>query len=708
MLYNAYSNEAAVMAANYHDIIHDDLFFAGLTAVNPEALMELWGKRRWAVHRNKIPFNPLSGINAKSNDPRTCVLFSDANAALDEYDGVEFLLGDGLCGIDLDHCIDPETGKVNAEALRIVDILDSYAELSPSGTGIHILVRGEMPFTGRQGSRDAAIQIEMYSECRFLTITGDAINNKPIANRTIEIKELADQYFPATDTGKESGTTSAPLDPDNSQKMLLSALEAIDPVDCDYMQWIRIGVGLKEAGLGADVWDYWSSKDPERYSPGECRKKWNTFKDPGQNSSGPGIIIELARENGWEASDVFDADEKDDYFRNKALSELRQMSHLEQASAAGTETEETEHKDESYKKTVQPIDIANIYDCSFSAAELVAMDLPEPEFFIDSFLAEGATILAGPPKIGKSLIAMDIGFKIALGEDFMQRHTDTAPVMIYSLEDSWSRLKGRMIKQGHQCIDPAHSPVFRISAPTFYDGLKESIEEFIAKNGKSLIILDTLQRISPPRIGRVSDYDYYYPFLSEISQIAREGHSSIILIHHTTKAIDENNPFNNILGTTAIQGATDAMVVITRNKKQRQEGKATLHYTGRDALMGEIEIAFNEDNLTWVEAESVEHKNSRESYELDPVMITIRTIMEKIEASDMINKEYIVTMSELLQTVRNDTGECTDMTPLQCGALVRKYTGLLEEDGIAVEKPQGNSRANGGISARYYKFSLIG
>ena len=139
-----------------------------------------------------------------------------------------------------------------------------------------------------------------------------------------------------------------------------------------------------------------------------------------------------------------------------------------------------------------------------------------------------------------------------------------------------------------------------------------------------------------------------------------------------------------------------------------QEGKATLHYTGRDALMGEIEIAFNEDNLTWVEAESVEHKNSRESYELDPVMITIRTIMEKIEASDMINKEYIVTMSELLQTVRNDTGECTDMTPLQCGALVRKYTGLLEEDGIAVEKPQGNSRANGGISARYYKFSLIG
>lgn len=708
MLYNAYSNEAAVMAANYHDIIHDDLFFAGLTAVNPEALMELWGKRRWAVHRNKIPFNPLFGINAKSNDPHTCVLFSDANAALDEYDGVEYLLGEGVCGIDLDHCID-ETGKVNAEALRIVDMLDSYAELSPSGTGIHILVRGDLPFTGRQGSRDAALQIEMYSEYRFLTITGIAINDKPIADRTKEIKELADQFFPATDISKDQEAGSTPLDPDNDQKMVLSALEAINPSDSDYMQWIRVGVGLKEAGFSADIWDEWSSGDPDRYKPGECQNKWDTFKDPGQNSSGSGIIIELAKENGWKIGDAFDEDEKEEYFRNKALSDLQQMQHLAQTSDTEPVTEADEQDDEKSTPIVHSVDAASMRDGVYTSTELVNMDLRMPDFFVEGLIPEGATVLAGPSKIGKSLLAMDLAQKVSLGEDFMGRPTNAAAAMVYSLEDSWSRLKDRLIKQGHVCTDPSTSPKYSISAPTYYDGLKGRIEQFIQDNGKSLIILDTLQLISPPRPSKVNDYDYYYPFLSDIAQMARENHSSIILIHHTTKAVDENDPFNNILGSRAIQAATDAMIVITRNRKQLQEGKAMLNFTGRDLFTDEFELVFNKDNLTWTEAAVTKENSRRDCYDLDPVMITIRNIMEEIEADDnLIDKEYIVTMSDLLLEVQNKTNQCHNMTALQCGAVVRKYIDLLEEDGIAVDMPQGNTRAKGGKSARYFKFRLIG
>ncbi len=629
-MYNAYSNEAVVMAANRNEIIRDDLFFAGLAAADPKPLMELWDERRWVNHQKKIPYNPRTGSKARSNDPNTCVYFKEAAAALNEFEGVEYLLGNGVCAIDLDHCINPETGKIDEEAYRIVDMLDSYAEVSPSGTGIHILIKGDMPFTGRQGSRDADLQIEMYSEFRFITITGDAINDKPIGERTAEIKGLADQYFPETEPHKKPASTSAPMDLDNKQKMVRSALNAIDPVDCDYLKWLRIGVGTLEAGCGPDVWDEWSSRDPDRYKPGECEKKWRSFKDKGQNGSGIGIIIELAKENGWEPGDAFDEDDKEEYFKSKALAELKQMSHLNQAIDADPVAKEVRDSNESNKKAAHSADTSNMRDRIISGAKLTQMDLKMPDYFVDKMLPEGATILAGPSKIGKSLLALDLANKVSQGDDFMGRPTKGATVLVYSLEDSWARLKDRLIKQGHVYTDPEKSPQFAITAPTYYDGLKDKIEEFIQENGRSLIILDTLQLISPPRTGKVNDYDYYYPFLSDISDVARTGHSSIVLIHHTTKTVYENNPFDRILGNTAIQGATDAMIVITCNNKQFKEHKATLHYRGRDVQLDEVEMVFNENNLTWSEAGSAADTSLRDYYDLDPVMITIRTIMEEM------------------------------------------------------------------------------
>lgn len=700
MLYNAYSNEAAVKAANHHDVINDDLFFAGLTAAEPEALRELWPERRWAAHKNKIPFNPLSGVNAKSNDHRTCVTFSEANAALDEYDGVEYLIGEGICGIDLDHCIDPETGKVNVEALRIVDMLDSYAELSPSGTGIHILIRGEMPFTGRQGSRDAALQIEMYSEYRFLTITGIAINDLPIADRTKEIKELADQYFPSTGPNKEPGTASVPLDPDNSQKIILSALDAIDPADCDYMQWIRIGVGLKEAGLGADIWDEWSRRDPDRYKPGECSKKWDTFKEPGQNSNGSGIIIELAKENGWRIGDSFNEDEKEDYFRNKALSELQQMQHVSQVPET-LKTKDAASKNRKRNAEATPCnDRIRLIDCIIPGAELMSKDLKEPEFFIKGLLPVGGTILAGPPKIGKSFLSMSLGASVQNGEKFLDLDTNAAHVLILALEDSEYRLQKRYGMQGHS----GSIPDFAILSPSYDDGLLDDLREVFETYGRTLVIIDTLQRIRPEDKPGKTEYKMDYPFLTEISALARDYGSAVLLIHHTRKTVDENNPFNMINGSVGLQGAVDAMMVITRNKQQTKDHKATLHVTGRDIGMDEIEMVFMQPNVTWMRASSVEDNSRHEFYENDPVISTLRIIMEEIKVNDAIaDNTYITTAQEFLNRVICDTGECSEMSARECIGTVMSYADLLSEDGISIIKPIKSERING-IPGRYYRF----
>lgn len=119
----------------------------------------------------KVPVDPKTGWNAKSNTPSTWGTFEQAWARYenDHLDGVGFVLTleVGIVGIDVDHCRDPETEKLDDEALAIVREIASYTEVSPSGTGIRIFARGKLPPKGRKKGR-----VEMYDSGRFLTVTG--------------------------------------------------------------------------------------------------------------------------------------------------------------------------------------------------------------------------------------------------------------------------------------------------------------------------------------------------------------------------------------------------------------------------------------------------------------------------------------------------------------------------------------------------------
>ena len=111
--------------------------------------------RQWLVWRleerdgklTKIPYSPLMGQRAKSTDPETWASYEEAVRACKEhgYGGIGFVFTseDDLCGVDLDKCLDPETGEIESWAQEVIEQLNSYTEVSPSGTGVHILVRGE-------------------------------------------------------------------------------------------------------------------------------------------------------------------------------------------------------------------------------------------------------------------------------------------------------------------------------------------------------------------------------------------------------------------------------------------------------------------------------------------------------------------------------------------------------------------------------------
>ncbi len=79
---------------------------------------------------------------------------------------------------------------------------------------------------------------------------------------------------------------------------LTEILHCIDPASLNYQDWINVGMGLKEAGYAASDWARWSARDAGRYHPGECERKWESFRGA-ENPVTGGTIVQMAMERGW-------------------------------------------------------------------------------------------------------------------------------------------------------------------------------------------------------------------------------------------------------------------------------------------------------------------------------------------------------------------------------------------------------------------------
>lgn len=84
-----------------------------------------------------------------------------------------------------------------------------------------------------------------------------------------------------------------------SQYDLLEVLNYIEPSGLDYQGWINIGMALQYEGYGIETWDAFSRRDPGRYHPGECERKWNSFRGDSHTLVTGGTIVQMAREQGW-------------------------------------------------------------------------------------------------------------------------------------------------------------------------------------------------------------------------------------------------------------------------------------------------------------------------------------------------------------------------------------------------------------------------
>jgi putative DNA primase/helicase len=158
-----------------------------MTATDPVLPAELLPLPQWVCWRfeerdgkpTKVPVNPRTGQRASVNDPATWAPFAQAWGSPHNTGTVGFVFtgADPYCGIDLDGCRDPETGTIKPWAQAIIDRFGSYTEISQSGRGIHILVRGKLPGPGRRKRLpEVGGEIEMYDQGRYFVLTGRPID----------------------------------------------------------------------------------------------------------------------------------------------------------------------------------------------------------------------------------------------------------------------------------------------------------------------------------------------------------------------------------------------------------------------------------------------------------------------------------------------------------------------------------------------------
>jgi hypothetical protein len=167
-----------------------------------------WHYEKRGEAQTKVPYNPMTGGMAKSNDPSTFTTFDNACSQVQKDTGLGIGIFNGICGIDIDHCIS-DSGYYTSEASEVIELMHSYTEVSPSGNGVHILFRADKFQFDKVRyyimNRQAGMEVYITGATnRYLTVTGNSIEHFPFGNRTEELKLFLERYMKKRDSQEES------------------------------------------------------------------------------------------------------------------------------------------------------------------------------------------------------------------------------------------------------------------------------------------------------------------------------------------------------------------------------------------------------------------------------------------------------------------------------------------------------------------------
>jgi primase-polymerase (primpol)-like protein len=238
----------------------------------------VWRQETRDERPTKVPYRLDGSTRASTTDASTWTTFE---RAFDAYErvrahgvGFVFTADDPFCGIDLDHVSDG--GELHPTAAAIVGELDSYAEWSPSGHGVHVIVRARL-----DGGRCRRGPVECYDRGRYFTVTGERLDGVPHSpmHRQRELDHLRARLFPPSPPPASAGAVPVLAE---DRELLERAFGARNGADVRRL-WEGDTAGYSshsEADLALCAHlAYWTGGDPLRVdslfrSSGLMRPKW--------------------------------------------------------------------------------------------------------------------------------------------------------------------------------------------------------------------------------------------------------------------------------------------------------------------------------------------------------------------------------------------------------------------------------------------------
>jgi KaiC/GvpD/RAD55 family RecA-like ATPase len=504
----------------------------------PDELREC---RQWVVWKTvtrdglptKLPFQANGGAAAKSNDPQTWCTFEEASIAFERggYSGVGFVFSesDEFCGIDLDGCRDPETGKYAEWAKEILAKLNSYSEVSPSKTGAKVFVRGKSPWGagkkfsvfGAEKICDKAPAIEVYDRLRYFAVTGLRIGkvSVEVEPRQDELQWLADKYGPkdAPAVSVDWSSDAAVVERARSYlaKLPLSVsghgghnaafhAACVLAIDFGLSDGDAIGL-LREWNAGCHP--PWSDRDL-------VRKVSEALKQPGERNR-----LRNARQENWSKIRV-------EPYRPKPTESLPSRTTLEEAARKRLGHE------------------------AKGISNLMELGLPDLDYALEGGVEPGEmVILAARPSHGKSAVALQAihhvtsnGIRAAMVSEEMSTSALGKRVLQFAStvpQEHWKFSSGQVEAELDQHFK-SRVPCIVIESCRTAERAAEAIRRAVNEDGVRFAVVDYAQILGSKGNGR---YEQVTQTSVILRQLASETGIVLLVLCQLSRAIETRQKF---------------------------------------------------------------------------------------------------------------------------------------------------------------------
>lgn len=269
------------------------------------------------------------------------------------------------------------------------------------------------------------------------------------------------------------------------------------------------------------------------------------------------------------------------------------------------------------------------------AADLLGLSLPPLRMVIPGILPEGTTVLASPPKVGKSCLVYQMAVEVAIGGALFGERVAPGSVLYLALEDGQRRGQARL----RAALDGRTMPHGRLevqwAAPVIGSGLEESIETWLDEHpDAALVAVDTLQKVRKGGTGNRNAYEVDVEDLSRLQALFRDRSVALVIVHHSRKEAGDDF-LASVSGTYGITGSADTIMVIRR---KRLEAFGNIVVTGREIAETEVPARF--DGLLWTQAPGA----------ISEVSVQRREVYGVIEESGPLFAQAIATRLGLTRT----------------------------------------------------------